>query len=352
MPNTHASHSWFTHLPSQWQQPLQECAQFIVNQQQSDGAIPWYTGHHLDPWCHVEAIMGLTLAGCYPQAEQGFAWLAQQQCDDGSWYAAYEGNQPKDLNHRETNFTAYIATGVWHYYCCTNDSAALTRWFPMVEAAINWVLHYQAASGEIYWAVDQHHQAKADALITACSSIYKSLGCAIQIAEVLQQPKPQWQQAQQALHDALLHKPDCFDRSWASKSRYSMDWFYPILAGLFTRPQAQQRLQQRWQEFVEPKVGCRCVSDEPWVTTAESCELIMALVACGKHEQGLAIFNDIQTLRHPSNGGYWTGYNFRDDNLWPLETTTWTAAAILLAADALFNISPAATLFTQLKSSE
>ena len=28
-------------------------------------------------------------------------------------------------NHRETNFIAYIATGVWHYYCVTNNTIFL-----------------------------------------------------------------------------------------------------------------------------------------------------------------------------------------------------------------------------------
>jgi hypothetical protein len=47
------------------------------------------------------------------------------------------------------------------------------------------------------------------------------------------------------------------------------------------------------------------------------------------------------------DGGYWTGYNFRDKVIWPKEKTTWTAGAILLAADALIEHTGAARLFTQ-----
>jgi len=42
---------------------------------------------------------------------------------------------------------------------------------------------------------------------------------------------------------------------------------------------------------------------------------------------------------------YWTGYVYRDEALWPLEKPTWTAGAVLLAADALSNATPAALLF-------
>ena len=55
-----------------------------------------------------------------------------------------------------------------------------------------------------------------------------------------------------------------FDRTWESKSRYAMDWFYPILAGVVTGPSARERLDQRWHEFVEPGIGCRCENHQPW----------------------------------------------------------------------------------------
>ena len=43
---------------------------------------------------------------------------------------------------------------------------------------------------------------------------------------------PQWLLARERLGQALRHKPERFDRTWESKSRYSMDWFYPVLAGV------------------------------------------------------------------------------------------------------------------------
>lgn len=79
---------------------------------------------------------------------------------------------------------------------------------------------------------------KEDALVTGCSSIYKSLECAINIAITLDKESDGWNDAREALGDALRNKPERFDRTWESKSRYSMDWFYPILTGVISGHQA------------------------------------------------------------------------------------------------------------------
>ena len=123
-----------------------------------------------------------------------------------------------------------------------------------------------------------------------------------------------------------------------------MDWFYPILTGVIRGQEAKARLERRWQEFVEQDLGCRCVSDEPWVTVAESCELCMALLATGDKERAAAIYNWLHQFKD-NDGGYWTGYVFPDQAIWPEEKTTWTAGAILLAADALTDHTLASGLF-------
>jgi len=48
-----------------------------------------------------------------------------------------------------------------------------------------------------------------------------------------------------------------------------------------------------------------------------------------------------------TDGGWWTGYQFAEQVLWPLEKPTWTAGAVLLAADALAEHTPASSLFLQ-----
>jgi hypothetical protein len=123
-----------------------------------------------------------------------------------------------------------------------------------------------------------------------------------------------------------------------------MDWYYPVLAGLYTQPQAQALLAERWNEFVEPALGCRCVNDEPWVTMAETAELVMALVAAGEDLKARAVFATLAQWQQ-TDGGFVTGYVFRDNTIWPDDKTSWTAGAVLLAADALYQLTPAANLF-------
>jgi hypothetical protein len=207
------------------------------------------------------------------------------------------------------------------------------------------VLALQSRHGEIDWAVDEQGRAKGDALITGCSSIFKSLECAHNIAVTLGESRPHWLRARAALGEALRARPERFDRTWESKSRYSMDWFYPVLAGVYTGAAARERLASRWDEFVEPGLGCRCVVEEPWVTVAESCELVMALLAAGDHARAVELYSWLHQWRSDS-GDYWTGYQFVEDVLWPEERPTWTAGAILLAADALTGHTAASRLFT------
>jgi hypothetical protein len=107
-------------------------------------------------------------------------------------------------------------------------------------------------------------------------------------------------------------------------------------------PAAHDLLATRWDDFVVPGLGCRCVDTNPWVTGAETCELVMALDAIGDQERALTLLADMQHLR-AEDGSYWTGwvyelagYDNENPNVyWPVEHTTYTAAAVLLAVDAL-----------------
>ena len=64
----------------------------------------------------------------------------------------------------------------------------------------------------------------------------------------------------------------------------------------------------------------------------------MALDALGDRARALRLLADMQHLR-AEEGRYFTGYVFRDDANWPAEHTTYTAAAVVLAVDALSGAS-------------
>ena len=322
---------------------LRPTVQFILEVQRDSGEIPWFEGGYTDPWDHVESAMGLAIGGETEAAERAYAWLAERQLPDGSWWASYRGDQIDNRQRRETNFVAYIATGVWHQYLITQDKAFLEAMWPTVDKAMGFVVSLQSEHGEIDWAVDADGKPKGDALVTGCSSIYKSLECAHNIAVTLGHDRP-WLANRERLGNALRNKPERFDRTWESKSRYSMDWFYPVLAGVYSGADARARLAARWDEFVEDGLGCRCEKQEPWVTIAESCELVMALLAAGDHARAVEVYSWLHQWR-TKDGSYWTGYQMVEDLLWPDERPTWTAGAIMLAADALTEYTPASKLF-------
>ncbi len=324
---------------------IQRTTDYIARSQQPGGGIPWFPGGIIDPWDHVESAMGLTVGGRIRAAEAAYRWLKTHQHPDGYWLAAYDGDEIADGTRAETNFVAYVATGVWHHYMATGERAFLREMWPVITAALDFVLSLQAETGEIYWALDTRTGINKDALVTGCSSIHRSLDCGIAIAQVLDEPWAHWQRARTRLGEALESKPERFDRTWASKARYSMDWFYPILSGALSLEAGRNRLSERWDEFIEDGLGCRCVADQPWVTIAETCELIMACAATGTRDEGERLFTDLARFQ-AEDGSWWTGYVFTDEVMWPDERPTWTAGAILLAADTLYGLTSASTIFT------
>ncbi|WP_235865104.1 prenyltransferase [Streptomyces cacaoi] len=300
--------------------------------QRSDGAIPWFRGHHLDPWDHVEAAMALDAAGEHARAEAAYAWLARHQLPDGSWYAAYadgDATAPTDTA-RETNFCAYIAAGVWHHYLSTGDDAFLDRLWPTVVAAVEFVLRLQQPGGQIGWKREADGTPVTDALLTGSSSVHHALRCALAVAEHREEPQPDWELSAGLLGHAIRSHPERF----LDKSRYSMDWYYPVLGGAVRGAAAEERIAAHWERFVVPGLGVRCVHPNPWVTGGESAELALALWAVGESDRALDILKWIQHLR-AEDGMYWTGYVFEDDAVWPRERTAWTAGSLLLAVAAL-----------------
>lgn len=325
---------------------LRPTVDYIRSHQHGDGAVAWFDGGHVDPWDHVEAAMGLTLGGAMEEARAAYQWLRANQLEDGSWYASYRDGRVEDDTRAETNFVAYVATGVRHHWLVTRDRTFLESHWDMVRRAMDFVLSLQAPTGEIFWAKDTRTGIDEDALVTGCASIYKSLECAIALAHELGEDPSRWIVARARLGGALRHRPDRFDRTWESKARFSMDWFYPVLTGVVQGADARKRLHARWDEFVADGLGCRCVADQPWVTVAESCELTLALLAAGDRQRAERVFSWLHDQR-AEDGSYWTGWQFEEQVIWPQERPTWTAAAILLAADALADASPASRLFTE-----
>ncbi|WP_405133854.1 prenyltransferase [Nocardia sp. NBC_01388] len=319
-----------------------QSAESIAATQESDGALPWFTGGHTDPWDHIENAMALTAAGLLDEARAAYLWSAKTQRAEGSWPSQFRDGVIEN-EHSDTNFCAYIATGVLHYSTSTGDYVFAREMWPVVRDAVNFVLSLQQGRfGEIHWSAGPQGSS-GEALLTGCSSIFHSLRCALALADQLGDPQPEWEVAALRLGHALRDHPEAF----LDKARYSMDWYYPVLSGAIRGRAAQARIDTHWPTFVVPDLGIRCVSDQPWVTGAETCELVLTLDAIGDTSRALHLFTNMQHLRE-SDGSYWTGLVFTDGKRWPEERTTWTAAATLLAADALTRTTPAHNIFRTL----
>jgi hypothetical protein len=235
----------------------------------------------------------------------------------------------------ESNMAAYIAVGVLHHWRIRRDRGFLERMWPVVRCALDLVVDLQLPFGGIAWSREWDGDGPAEinreALLAGSSSIYQALRCGVALADLMDEPQPEWELSGGRLGHALREHRDHF----LDKSNFSMDWYYPVLGGALTGAEAKARIEEDWDRFVVPGLGVRCVVPNPWVTGGESAELALALWAMGESDRALEILQSIRHLRDEDSGLYWTGYVFDDDAIWPRELTTWTAGSLLLAVAAL-----------------
>ena len=317
-------------------------ARSIVAVQEGSGAIPWSAGEHTDVWNHVEAAMALVAAGEVEAAERAYAWVPTVQRSDGSVPMKVVGGVVEDASG-ETNMASYLAVGVWHHWLVRRDLAFVKEYWPVVRAGLDWAVSMQLPFGGIAWAQewsdDRPARVNADALVAGSSSIHHALRAGAALADLVGDPQPEWELAGGRLAHALREHRDLF----LDKSHFSMDWYYPVLGGAVRGEAGHALIASRWDDFVVDGLGIRCVSTNPWVTGAETCELVLALDALDDRARALRLLADMQHLRH-EDGSYWTGFVFPEDVNWPGEQTTYTSAAVILAVDALSLTTSGATI--------
>jgi hypothetical protein len=311
----------------------------IACAQEPSGAVPWFPGGHVDPWDHVECAMALVAGGLVRAGERAYDWLFRTQRADGSWPIRTASGTVTDPG-TDTNMCAYVAVGVRHHWLVRRDARFLRRAWRVVRRALDLVTSLQLPFGGIAWARDDGGRVADTALLAGSASIHHALCCGLALADVLDDPQPEWELAVSRLGHALRAHPALFE----PKQRFSMDWYYPVLGGALRGPAAEARIRRRWPDFVVPGLGVRCVDDRPWVTGAESCELALTLDAVGRPDIAADVVSAVQHLRAP-DGSYWTGYVYPDDARWPEERSTWTAAAVVLAVDALSRTTAGSGVF-------
>jgi hypothetical protein len=326
---------------------VQRTVDGIAEWQLPSGMIPWFPGGHADPWNHVEAAMALALGDRRPEAERAYQWLIDLQRPDGSWHQYYvaDGVEKDKL---DANVIAYVAAGVWQHWLLFRDRGFVETMWPVVDKAIEFVLDLQTPRGEILWARHADGTPWSFALLTGSSSMCHSLRCAIALAELGGHERPDWElSAARLAHVVRQHCNGAMPDAFAPKHRWAMDWYYPVLAGVLRDAEGRARLAAREPTFIVEGLGVRCVSDRPWVTAAETCECAMAYLSLGDASTARVLFAWAQELRE-DDGTYWTGVVYPDMVHFPGgERSTYTAASIVLAADALAGASAASDLFVR-----
>ncbi|MDY6892775.1 MAG: hypothetical protein SVO26_03545 [Chloroflexota bacterium] len=323
------------HTPEDLQRLVQSQADFIIDNQLPSGAIPWYHGTITDPWDHIEGAIALDLTGRFKEAAAAYKWSRDMQNPDGSWYSSYTDDKPQDLT-KDTNFTSYIATGMWFNYLATRDLGFLREMWPMVEKSMEFTLSLQKPTGEIIWALSKDNNPWPGAILTSSSCTWHSIRNGITIAETLGIAKPDWKEASDRLFTAIEQHPELFDREGENDRRYAMNWFYPILGGVVKGANAKTHIDKEWSDFVIDGWGCRVAADEDVTAVAETSELIIALALIGEHARGQQLLD--WTLRiWDDKAGFCRGMKLPEQEACPPdeERATWTSAALILAIAAL-----------------
>lgn len=313
----------------------------ILARQQPSGMIPWAAGQGADPWNHLEAVMALALAGEHDAVARALEWLVGVQQANGAFAAGFGTDGAVADQRRDTNGTAYLAFALHAVERMTGDADLVRALWPAAERALGFVCAQQRPGGEICWS-DAAPGAPGDlALVAAGSSIYASLRAAERLAAALDLPLPPGAvAAADRLGVALRWGRERF----VAKDEYAMDWYYPVLAGVLDGNAGRHRLDAGWGTFVQPGRGVLCTADRRWVTAAETAECALACLRVGRDADAAALVSWTAAARRP-DGAYLTGLVYPERSTFPPgEETTYTAAAVLLAADALDG-GPARAVF-------
>jgi hypothetical protein len=335
---------------------LPACADRIESLQRPDGAITWIESGIWDAWNHGESAMALAIAQRDTACFLALDALLDRQEADGGWTGDLGASVPLDADNRQlvpgtpdtardTNFTGYAAVTVLRSLLALNAMDRLPRYWPMIRTAMDFVLEHQTPCGDVVWAAPPEGEdiASTDSVRAGNASLYKSLECAILMARALGDDDADLTAARNRIGAVLRENDARFDRTGIDRRRYAMDWYYPVLAGVLPADAGKARLYARWTEFVVAGLGCKCVADEPWVTAAETAELALACLATGQNSQAEALLRDLAPLA-AREGGYWMGWQFEENVIWPCERPSWTAGALILATDALEALTTGSNL--------
>jgi len=317
---------------------------YIKSIQLESGAIPSNKDGSHDPWDHIESIMGLNFANQKESSKLAFEWLIKNQNTDGSWFSKYNDSHPLEKN-KSTHFGPYISVAALHFYKIFEDKEFLEYLWPNIKLALKFSLSLQIPNGTIPWSIDEDGKIEEDYLLTGSSSILKSIECGIAISKLLNDKEniSNWTQSHKSLSNAIRNPIGKFDLL-QDRKRFSMDWYYPILSGCLNDKERDYYIDKVFNDFYVEDIGVKCVIEEPWITVAETCEFIIALMISNRDEDAKKLLLDVLDICDKDNIPY-MGWQYEENIFWPKEKPSWTSAAAILAADTILDFSNASDLF-------
>ena len=290
---------------------------WIISNQSSSGAIFWDEKGKCDPWDHCECLIALAIYEEWEHFWRGVNWFFTNLNEDGLIYAEFQNEKPSKL-HYESHHAPYIIMPLIQASLIDkeqNYKKILTNEQLLKLENIFEVLDdFKDEDGYFYWAKDSNGYSD-NSLITASMSIFISL-----VAKDKSFPKfntEMWQEK--------------FNRDGVDRSRFSMDFYYPFLAGIKNN---KKEFLDLLDNYYVKGLGVKCVAEEPWVTIAESSECVISALIHDNENIAKKIFNDIQQFQN-KDGIFPTGYQYDMEIFWPEENSTWTNAAVIIAAHAL-----------------
>ena len=292
---------------------------------------------------------------------RGTTWSARWHCPPAAWAgrpgwptsgwrlssgptghgrASYGGQPRRGSRPRRQS---RIMLPMWRSACGTSSSSPGTSDSRCgcglaVWTATEWVIALQTPRGEVAWERDAAGRPGEFALLSGCASILQGLRCAIALAEI----------SPQARSRTGSWPPGSWATSWPaiprrSRTRASSQWtgttrsFGGALRGAAAAARiggGLGRVRRPWPS------ACAASSDQALGDGSRDMRTgHVTGRACGRAAEARG------RLRHRvrgcgiADGSYWTGWQYVNENHFPDERSSWTAAAVILAADALQGFS-------------
>jgi len=290
---------------------------WIISNQSSDGHISWDKKGKCDSWDHCECLIALSIYEEWDAFWKGVSWFFDNINDDGLIFAEFQNGKPSK-KHFESHHAPYIILPLLQASLIDkkqNHNNILSKiQLDKLDRIFKELNNFKDKDGFYCWAKNDGEYSD-NSLITASMSIHLSI-----MAKEFLSPD---------LNINLWDEK--FDRDGVDRSRFSMDFYYPYLAGV---KKSKSEFLQVLENFYIKGLGVKCVQEEPWITIAESCECVIAALVHGNIQIAEDIFNDIQQFQD-SEGIFPTGYQYDLKIFWPEEKSTWTNAAVIIAAHAL-----------------